>query len=254
MLTPKNQYSPDNDYYIQPIRTNYNEKFIKISICHKFEVEVSSIIQGDKYVINIYVSPNVEFLYKKSNGKNWKFDNIEEAWDFINAHTEFNLRILIIELEKKFSSLIFIIDRDSEYQYVYHKLMNAREALGVFRNYQEVVNQNRNCSLTLNAKFKYCLDSFGGYGHYYCFTIYQDRMIYYVNFSPKDVANFVDLNLSISKIVKTLNISVIIEISKNSLTKANQTKVDYDKPEQETARINRITSLFMFLQFLEEFS
>jgi hypothetical protein len=254
MLTPPDLYDSNADYYTQPPRTKYIEKFEKVLICPKFNVEVFSILENGKYIINLYVSPNVELVYKKSNGNSWQFDTIEEAWDFIDAHSEFNLRIILIELEKEFLSLKFKIDKDSEYQHVYHKLMNVREALGVFRTYQEVVNQNRLCSLTLNAKFKYCQDSFGGYGYYYCFTYYQERMTYFINFSAKDIANFVDLNWSISKIVKSFNITVAILIAKHALTKANDTAVNYENPALETARINRIKSLLSFLQFLEEFS
>jgi hypothetical protein len=254
MIKLTNDYDSNNEFYIQPKRTNYKHKFINILICHQFYLEVSSILENDKYIITLYVSPNVELVYKKSKGLSWQFDTVEEAWDFIDAHNEFDLRIILIEFEKKFSSLKFKIDKDSEYQYVYHKIMNMRETLGVFRNYQEVVNQNRNCSLTLNAKFKYGQDSFGGYGYYYCFTIYKDRIINYVNFSAVEVANFVDLNSSISRIVKSFNISVIIEVSKIALASSQNTIVNSDKPELETARINRINCLFMFLQFLEEFS
>ena len=239
--------------YTNPIRTNYHEKFIKVLICYNFEVEISAVAKYNKYFVNIYISPNIELEYKKSNGVAWQFDNVEEAWDFIDATDEFNLRFILIEFEKEFAELKFNGEKNSEYHYCYHKLMNVREALGVFRTYVEIVNQSRTHSLTLNAKLKYCQDSFGGYGYYYNFTTFNDRYTNYINFSSKDVSMFVDLNLNVSQIVKSFNLIIVNEVSKAELKKAKETKIDQLLTEQEVSRINRIQTLEGFITFLEHY-
>jgi hypothetical protein len=255
MLNPPRSISLSsiNNEYINPIRPHLNNKYIKVLICHNFEVEISSILENQKFLINIYVSPLVDILYRKSNGVPWQFDTNEEAWDFIETHQEFDLKLILIEFEKAFSTMRFNGEKDSQYHYCYHKIMNVREALGVFRTYQEVVNQNRFCSLTLNARFKFCQDSFGGYGYLHNFGYYIDREVNYINFTSKEVALFVDLNLPISKIVKSMNIGVIIEITKLELVKTVNTPPNYDIVDQETTRLNRIDNCQKFLQFLQEF-
>jgi hypothetical protein len=228
------------------------QRFIKILLCHKFEVEINVVKINNQFLINIVVTPSIEILYRKSNGNTWKFETFEDAWDFIDAHQEFDLRIILIELEKQYSTLRHEFKKSEEYLHLHHMTMNAREALGVYRVYDEIVQKNAACSLRLYAKFKYCQDTFGGYGYHYRLTYYQGTVIDNISFSPAEIAKFVDLNMTISKIIKALNLDVLIDISNSVKYKLSTAEIT-DNLEIMIGRQNRIEYLNSFIEYLETF-
>lgn len=227
-------------------------KFIKLLLCHNFEVEVNVIKTYNKFIINIVVSPTVEIIYKKSNGTAWCFDTFEEAWDFIDSHSHFNLSLILIELDKQFLTAKFETTKSNDYNHLYHMTMNARQALGVYKVYEEIVLQNRICSLSLLAKFNYCQDPFGGYGYRYKLSYYIDSAIKNINFSSQEMANFVDLNKSISTIVKSIDLKLLHEIAYN-VSQNLINNQDAQAPEVQIGNHNRIYNLALFIEYLNTF-
>jgi hypothetical protein len=228
------------------------QKYIKVMLCHKLEVEVNVVKVNNEFFVNIVITPSLELIYKKSNGLAWKFDTFEEAWEFIDAHNEFDLRLILIDLDKAYSRYRHDFKKTEEFFSIKNKVMNAKEALGVYRIYEEIVLQNRSCSLRLNAKFKFCQDSFGGYGYHYNLTYYQDYVIDNIAFSPKEIAHYVDLNMSISKIVKALDLDVLIAIAnyvKHSLLNADEA----ENYEIHIGRVNRVEYLNSFIEYINTF-
>ena len=241
---------------LKPIVPKFNtvekympHKFIRVLLCYMFEVEVNVVMRNNIYYVNIVVSPSVEFFYTMSDGMAWKFKSFDDAWRFIDSHPIFDLSLILIELNDIYSSAIYEFKKTAEYNLLYNVTMNAKESLGVFKVYEEVIRKERANSLSLYAKFNYCQDTFGGYGYLYKFTYNNDFKLYSVKFKPTELAHFVDLNMSIRKIVKTITIPMMIEVSESVIQKTHQLQTDGNY-EKQIAKLNRIEYVTAFMEFL----